>query len=137
MEKTLKSLKVRYEAIGKRLLAPVQYLRWAETPQHDGSPHIEYEGDQFIYVVTERGRRFGEKRTTDPDELLYWLVSDVTWAMASDFEKTHRHETEDSRRQLFAKHLELLESVDSEWAHRKRAEYADILRQYPYQDPPK
>lgn len=135
MKETLLSLKARYYEIGKSLSAPVQHLRFTETPQHDGFPHIEYEGTQLIYVVTERGRRYREWRTTDPEELLYWLVSDLTWAMASDYERTHRIETEDCRRQLFAKHLDLLCSVNSEWTHRKRAEYDEVILRHPYRDP--
>ena len=132
MKQTLVTLKARYYEIGDILAAPRKYLRFSESPQDNGHPHIEYEGTQLVYVVTERGRRFRERRTTDPEELLYWLVSDFTWEMASDYERKHRVETEDSRQQLFAKHLELLDSVNPGWAKRKRAEYEDLLHRHPH-----
>ena len=135
MKQTLMALKARYYEMGKNLGAPRQYLRFAETPQNNGHPHIEYEGTQLVYVVTERGDRFRERRTSDPDELLYWLVSDFTREMASDHERINRIEVEDSRRQLFAKHLALLDSINPEWAKRKRAEYDKVLLRNPYQDP--
>ena len=135
MRQTLLTLRARYYEMGKSLAAPEQYLRFPETPQNDGHPHIEYEGATLVYVVTDRGRRFRERRTTDPEELLYWLVSDLTWTLASDYERTHRIKTEDFRRQLFAKDAELLDSVNPEWGRLKRAEYDNILLRQPYQDP--
>jgi hypothetical protein len=132
--RTIQRLRRQYQAIAKRLCAPREYVMFAETPQHDGSPHVEHEGDELIYVVTERGARFEERRTRDPDELLFWLVSDLTRQMALDFELAHRVESEDSRRQWFAKHLELLTAVKPEWASRKKREYDELLVEHPYDD---
>ena len=132
--KMIEQLRKQYHAIAEQLSAPPQYVKFTETPQHDGSPHVEYEGNELLYVVTERGTRVEERRTTDPDELLFWLISGLTWQMASDFELSHRIESQDCRRQLFAKHLELLTAVKPEWARRKKQEYDKILVEHPYND---
>ena len=86
MKKEIQALKSKFYTFAEQVLAPKKYIRFSEKPQHDGSPHIEYGGNEFLFIVTERGERYDEKRTTDPDEILFWLVSDLTWSMASDYE---------------------------------------------------
>lgn len=109
-------------------------MHFATTAQHDGSPHIERNENTFFYVVTERGQEFERRTTSDPDELLYWLVSDLTWAMASEYELQHRFAEQDFRRLLFKKHLELLSRVSSQWSERKRVEYDKVLDEHPFCD---
>jgi len=88
--KMIAAIKSRYYSIARQLKAPAAHVHFATTPQHDGSPHVEMDGESYCYVVTERGQEFERRRTTDADELLYLLVSDVTRAMASDYELRHR-----------------------------------------------
>ena len=132
--KTISAIKSRYYSMAKQLQAPPAHIRFATTPQHDGSPHVERGGDLFCYVVTERGQELKRRRTADSDELLYWLLSDLTWAMAIDYELRHRVTKHDVRRLLFKKHLELLAQLNSEWSHRKKAEYDQVLATHPYWD---
>lgn len=103
-------------------------------PQHNGSPHVEIIGQSYQYVVTERGSEFERKSTTDPDELLYWLLSDVTFSFACDFELHHRKPGVDSRRFMFAKQLELLSLLSASWADRCRVDITRILSNHPYRD---
>lgn len=132
--KTIAAIKSCYYSITRQLKVPAAHMHFATTPQHDGSPHVEINGDSYCYVVTERGQEFERRRTTDPDELLYWLVSDVTRAMASDYELRHRAARKDFRRLLFKKHLELLNDVRGEWSQRKKAEYDQVLAEHPFRD---
>ncbi len=131
---SLSELKSSYFAIAERLNAPLEFIRFAETPQHDGSPHIETDGTHFAYVTTERGGEYERKLTANKDEILYWLVCDLTWEMANRFELAHRKPDQDSRRMLFEKHLELLGTVHPEWQNRLQSEYQAILAQYPFRD---
>ena len=131
---TLSLVKKRYYAIAQQLGAPTKHVRFATTPQHDGSPHVEYEGPELHYVVTERGQEFERRKTRDPDEMLYWFISDLTWSMASDWELAHRVKGEDFRRQLFRKDIELLSTINEDWASRKRTKYEKLLGEpYPFQ----
>jgi len=59
-------------------------------PQAFGAPQVEIIGDNYHYVVCERGSEYERKTTTDKQELLYWLISDVVSEMAGDFELKHR-----------------------------------------------
>ncbi len=104
------------------------------TPQHDGTPHVEVVGGKYHYVVTERGREFERRVTESEDEILYWLVSDLVFDLATKYELEHRVPGRDSRRLLFAKEIELMERVNPEWAERTRQKIRNILKEYPYRD---
>lgn len=132
--KSIETIKSHYYRIAKQLNAPKKYVRFAKTANHDGSPHIEFVNDKYYYVVTERGVELERKQTTDPDEILYWLISDITFYMSSDYELNHRIESEDCRRQLFKKDVELLNGIESHWAEKKKKEYESILKTNPFYD---
>jgi len=102
-------------------------------PKHDGSPHLEVT-DAYYLVVTERGYELDRRRTTDVDELLYWAMEGLTSSLSWNYELAHRRDGEDSRRQGFAKQIELLATLSGEWAERRRREQADTLSQHPYHD---
>ncbi|HPF37245.1 MAG TPA: Imm63 family immunity protein [Phycisphaerae bacterium] len=127
-------IKNRYFECATILAAPRRLVRFLDAPQHDGSSHVEIEGNTWVYVSTERGQRLSERRTNSDDEILYWLVSDLTRSMATEFELAHRDDGGDSRRKWFAKDIELLERVNREWAIRKSAEYDRILVEHPFTD---
>jgi len=130
---SLSTVKNRYYEIARKLKAPSIHVRFATTPKHDGGPHIEYEGSELHYVITERGSEFERRKTKDPNEVLFWLVSDLTWAMASDWELANRIEGEDSRIQLFRKDVDLMSLINEDWANRKKVEYEKLLsRKYPF-----
>jgi hypothetical protein len=109
-------------------------FRLRSEPMHDGSSHLEV-GDAYYLIVTERGEDLSRRRTRDVDELLYWVMAGLTWKMASDHELAHRRKGEDTRRQLFAKQVELLATISPEWAERQRREQAAILERYPFENP--
>ena len=102
-------------------------------PRGDGSPYIEVES-AYNYVTEERGVETERRATIDLDELLYWIMSDLTFWMAWDYELKNRREGESSRRQAFAKDIELLEMLSPAWAERRHTEYSEILRQHPFND---
>src|SRR6478672_8912480 len=65
-------------------------------PQHDGSPHVEVVGGRYHYVVTERGLEHERRIAQDEDEILYWLLDDVTTGIALQFELENRIPGQDS-----------------------------------------
>lgn len=102
--------------------------------QDDGAPHIELVGGKYDYVVTERGLELERQTAETEDELLYWLLSDVTTSIALKLELENRILGQDSRRQWFAKSIELLARLSPEWARRKESEYAKVLGEHPFRD---
>ena len=99
----------------------------------DGSPHVEVR-DTYHFVIRERGIELSRRRTSDLEELFYWIMEWLASSMSWDYELRHRRKGEDPRRQGFAKQCELLAALSPEWAERKRAEQAEILDRHPYHD---
>jgi hypothetical protein len=127
------------EGIGKRFRELVvdldvhpYYKTFHTTPQHDGSPHIEKEGDKFCFVVTERGSELDRIRTKDPDEILYMLLEGVTSVIATAYELKNRVEGTDGREVWFPYQEKLLHDIKPEWGDRKRHEHQRILGTHPF-----
>lgn len=128
---TLQPIQSRFQEIAAQLGSTTTL---ATTPQHDGSPHAEHVGDTYFYVVTERGSELERRETKDPDELLSWFVRGLTFSMAIEWELKHRIPSQDTRRLLFKKHVELLRGIRELWADQEQAYYDDVLKQYPFDD---
>ncbi|WP_309601328.1 Imm63 family immunity protein [Sphingomonas sp.] len=105
----------------------------ASRPRGDGSPYIEV-GDAYYFIVEERGVELERRKTGDLDELLYWAMRALTFSLSWEYELRNRSEGADSRRQAFAKELELPELLSPAWAKRRGAEYEEILRTNPFHD---
>jgi hypothetical protein len=137
MDHDLRHLHERYKSLCELLAhAPAySYQHQIQTrPLVDGAPHVELIDGRYDYVVTERGRELQRRTAEDEDELLYWLMSDVTRGIAIQFESRNRIRNQDSRRRWFARDVELLGKLRPEWGDRKRAEYAQVLSTHPFRD---
>jgi len=135
--KTIGSIQKEVRRIGKIVCGerkPRFLFSVASSPTHNGVPHVELVGDEYHFVVTERGSEFERLRTTDIDELLYWLVSSDVSQLARDWELALRGENQDSRRLWFHKELELLEQIKSEWSQKRRSHQMKILSEHPFND---
>ena len=102
-------------------------------PLGDATPYVEV-GDAYHYIISERGKEYERRTTTDLDELLYWIFDGLTSSMAWRYEVRHRREGEDPRRQAFAKQLELIGTLSAVWADRVRKELEEVLRRHPFHD---
>jgi hypothetical protein len=96
--------------------------------------HVEKNGNFYSYVVTERGNEYERRATADPDELLYWLVSDAVFVAASEWELRNRRPLRDSRRAIFSKEIEWLSEFSPCWVARKQTEINEILQAHPFND---
>jgi hypothetical protein len=102
--------------------------------QHDGSAHVEVAADAYCYVVTERGTELERRRTRDPEELRYWLLSDVVFSLASEYELKHRIAGQDFRRLLFQKQVDLMGQLNPGWSERRTQEIQGTLSTHAYDD---
>src|SRR5688572_25731118 len=118
--------------LAKAIGAPAKSLPTFGSSEDFARPHIEAIGECSHYVVVERGQELDRKSFTDDAALLEQVFDGVTFEMACDFELRNRRANEDSRRQLFAKKLELLGRLNPEWANRERARLQEILRRNPF-----
>lgn len=101
----------------------------------DGArPHIEVDAGGYHYVIVERGQELKRLTTSDPDELLFQVFEGVTFSLACEYELAHRVESQDSRRTLFRRQIELLSMLHPHWGEREAQRHALILRQHPFDD---
>lgn len=104
------------------------------SPQHNGSAHVEIVDGEYHYVITERGCEFERRKTPDKDHLLYWLACDLVFSLACQYELKNRIRGQSFRRLLFSKEIELMMSLNKNWAQRRQLEIAKILKESPYND---
>jgi hypothetical protein len=111
------------------------------------SPFINVTEEGYHWLVTDRGKVIESKKTTDSNELLYWVASYFTSIAAFDYEFRWRKIKNffrniiyknvppyDCRRIAFKKQLELLRKIDPVYETRQRAELQEILKQNPFTD---
>jgi hypothetical protein len=103
-------------------------------PADDGAAHVEFDGHFYHYVSCVRGRENERRIASGEDEILYWLLSDIVFNVACDFELKHRVKGKSFRRLLFAKELELIRALNVQWEARKRNEINEILAMVPFDD---
>lgn len=134
MKKTIEQIRNKYYKIAKLIDASEEYLNFSDTPTHTGAPHIEYEGTDLCYVITERGSEFERRRTKDPDKILQWLIKDLVFSISVKWELNNRDETNDCRRKIFQKELELMGKINPLWKIELEKEIKTILTSHPYDD---
>lgn len=135
--KKLSELQKELGSIRKRLFdgpRPNGLFLMSDSPTHCGAPHVEIIGEEYHFVVTERGSEFERRRTKEPDELLYWFVSGDVSQLAQDWELERRVEGKDSRRLWFAKEVEMLRTLRPDWARRKELYQNSVLKEHPFND---
>ena len=133
----ISELQKELNSIRERLLdgpRPNGHFLMPDSPTHSGAPHVEIVGDEYHFVVTERGSEFERRKTRESDELLYWFVSGDVSQLARDWELERRVEGQDSRRWWFAKELEMLDALNPEWAKRKELHQNNVLKEHPFND---
>lgn len=97
--------------------------------------HVEAERNgRLSWVAVERGEELKRHNTSQLDELLYWIFSDITFSMALAFELKHRIENQDFRRIMFAKQRELLGTINPKWKALASSRHRDILKDHPFDD---
>jgi hypothetical protein len=131
---TLEDLRREFGTIVAPFEVHAAYKRFATSPTDDGGPHVEQVGPTYAFVVTERGSELERRETADPDDILYWLVSEVTREVALKHELHNRKPDVDSRRMWFDLDVRLLSEIRRDWGKRKRAEYDRVLEHHPFQD---
>jgi len=131
---SISTIRKKVKEYGNKINAPTRLLSVRTSSDGFGTPHIEIDENEYNYVVSERGVEYERKKTKEITKLLYWIFNDIVFNMASDYELEHRNPNEDSRRQLFAKIIELMEQLDSNFAQWQKEELDKFLEEAPYDD---
>ncbi|TFG24662.1 MAG: hypothetical protein EU533_01875 [Promethearchaeota archaeon] len=131
---SISTIRKTVRGLGKKINAPSHLLTVRTFTDGFGTPHIEIDKNGYNYVICERGSEHERRQTEDITTLLYWILKDVVFIMASDYELEHRDPNEDSRRQLFAKIIDLMNRLDPKFAQWKKKELDNILEENPFDD---
>lgn len=124
----LEELQAEVERLLGIIDAPRTY-EWVtyDAPRGDATPYIAYEDGQYHYIISERGVENTRISSALRDDIVYALLSDVTFSMASSFAAGK----ENYRATLFARQRELFEQLNPAWAEKCKQEIAAILAQHP------
>jgi len=67
---------------------------------------------------------------------MFMAFKDITFSMSVEHERKNRNPNEDFRRKLFSNQVELMRTLNSDWADRTQKEIDAILRTAPFNDEP-
>ena len=77
---SLDGIKKNVDDLAVKIDAPTDLLPTYGYSRDSAYPHIEVDSKRFFHYVTiERGQELDRKTTNNPDELLYWIFSSVTF----------------------------------------------------------
>ena len=107
------------ESLAKKIEAPSIYLPSYNHSEDGARPHIEQQGNEYHWVVVERGEELQRKVTKEIKELMFWIFDSVTFEMAVGLELNNRKEEEDFRIQMFRIQEELIGKIDPEYEYIK------------------
>lgn len=131
---SLATIRKRVKELAKLVNAPKELTKVAGSPDWMGGVYVEVDGKGYHYVNSERGNEYERHTTKDIQELLYWLLKDITSQIASDHELSNRIPYADSRRLWFKKWVELMGIIDPEFHRKLEDELNKTLKEAPYSD---
>lgn len=132
---TYRKIKKEVDKIADLISAPLNSLPTYGFSRDMAHPHVEIDKiGNLHYVVVERGTEIERRTTNNLDELLYWIFQSVTFSIASEYELNNRIESQDCRRLMFSKQLDILRLINSNWAASGEKEISVILRNHPFDD---
>lgn len=113
---------------------PRHSVNLCTAPIGDGTPYVTFENDVYNFIHSERGYEFSRKVTRSLEELLYWIMSELAFKIAFQYELEHRKIGRDGRRIAFPKFIELIKNMNLSWEQKALHEIQKILTEAPYDD---
>jgi len=130
---TITELQATIQSLAQKIEAPATTLPAFSSV--DNHPYVEIDGSgQLYFMFKERGEEKERKVTSDPDTLLYWVFSSITFSMALDHSRKNKIKGQDNRRISFKKQIELLTTLNNAWGATRQTEQQEILRTNPFDD---
>ena len=126
------SLRPMAESEGYYLHLGVEFTNG--TPRGMEATYCYADEDGYHYRYVERGVDVRHDITKSVFEISYLVIKPLVFSMACDYERKHRIGTQDSRRIIFKKELQLLGVIGENYKKRAEVENHEILSKYPFQD---
>ncbi|WP_336369257.1 Imm63 family immunity protein [Rahnella perminowiae] len=117
--------------IGERLgggVRPNYYFIIPDKPDGVATPYLEIHGQEYHFVVSERGLEVDRQVTLSDDEILYWFADCGVRALASHYASLKSSSDEPFRNTYFRKQFYLMLSIKPEWATRKKNEFKTLIQ---------
>lgn len=115
-------IKRQMKTLGDRInLSPNDYPDLKKTDSWGGI-YLEVKGFRIHYVTMERGKEIERTRFNSLDDALYKVFDDITFTLAATCDEAKKAPTDEYRKIVFARQLELLDKVDPKFGDRKRRE---------------
>ena len=133
--KSIAEIKIEIERLAAMIGALDSHaLPMYERTEDFARPHIEVNSSGYHFVVIERGQELERFTTFALEDLLCKIFHGVTFSLASDYELAHRIESQDCRRTIFRRQVELLALISKRWADCAIVEHEQILREHLFDD---
>jgi hypothetical protein len=123
----LSEIEFEIRNIAKLIDAPDQYLPTFGYTEGNARPHIEIQGEEFHYIINERGEEYKREITNEFHELKFLVFADVTFEMAVQLERKNRKKNEDFRIQMFQIQEDLLFKIESAYSVRIKTNHDKLL----------
>ncbi|WP_241584885.1 Imm63 family immunity protein [Rosenbergiella epipactidis] len=136
MLQSINELQQKVDEMLLKVGLPMLSINLCSAPIGDGTPYISFENHEYNYIISERGYEFSRKVTKSEDELLYWIMSELAYKIAFQYELEHRIEDRDGRRIVFPKFIEIMQKINPKWKLKAEAEIKKTLAITPYDDKP-
>lgn len=128
--KSIREIQEEIFRLGKIIDAPKSHLTIGDKLA-DPVIKVEIHGNEYHYVVVERGIERQRVVTNDPFEIIYTFIKKAALSVASKYAATNKAPEQNFRRLMFQHQLELLGRLGPEWEARLQKEIDEILSRYP------
>lgn len=128
--KNIEALRAELLKIGEKIgggIRPNHYFTIPDSPDGMATPYLEIHGEEYHFIVAERGFEIARKVTLSDDEILYWFVDCGVVSLAAEYAAGKSSSDKAFRDVCFRKQYSLMLSINPEWATRKRLELTKML----------
>ena len=129
--KTIEELRAELLKIGQQLgggVRPNYYFFIPDKPDGLATPYLETHGEEYHFIVSERGIERERNVTLSDEDILYWFTDCGVRGMASSYAALNSSPDRTFRDVYFRRQYHLMFSIKPEWATRKHKEFAAILK---------
>ncbi len=130
--KTVKELQTELFRIGRLINANKYDLIIGEVG--DIITDVEIHGDEYHYIVVERGAEQERVVTKSSFELMFQFIDTATFSLASRYAAQNKAPGQNFRRLMFQRYLELLREIGPMWEKRGQQKIDEALKKVPYED---
>ncbi|MBN3082366.1 hypothetical protein H4F49_17165 [Pectobacterium polaris] len=131
--KTIEELRAELLKIGQQLgggVRPNYYFFIPDKPDGLATPYLEIHGEEYHFILSERGIEMERHVTLSDEDILYWFTDCGVCGMASSYAALNSSPDRTFRDVYLRRQYHLMFSIKPEWATRKHKEFAALLKSY-------